>query len=48
MLVKLLKADWPLERVRDALAALELRTDVRGEKLSLEQFAALTKLLAAS
>jgi 16S rRNA (adenine1518-N6/adenine1519-N6)-dimethyltransferase len=48
MLVKLLKADWPLERVQDALAALNLRTDVRGEKLSLEQFAALTKLLAAS
>ena len=46
MLVKLLKEDWPLPRVPDALVALQLRSDVRGEKLSLEQFVALTKILA--
>jgi len=46
MLVKLLKEDWPLPRVQDALATLQLRSDVRGEKLSLEQFVALTKILA--
>jgi len=48
MLVKLLKAGWPLARVQDALATLQLRADVRGEKLSLEQFVALTKILAAA
>jgi 16S rRNA (adenine1518-N6/adenine1519-N6)-dimethyltransferase len=45
MMVKLLKADWPVEKVQEALARLELRPDVRGEKLSLEQFVALTRIL---
>jgi 16S rRNA (adenine1518-N6/adenine1519-N6)-dimethyltransferase len=45
MMVKLLKADWPPEAVAAALVALELRPDIRGEKLSLEQFVALTKIL---
>ena len=48
MMAKLLKADWPLAKVQDAVATLELRADVRGEKLSLEQFVALTKILAGS
>jgi 16S rRNA (adenine1518-N6/adenine1519-N6)-dimethyltransferase len=48
MMVKLLKADWPAEKVQEAIAALGLRSDVRGEKLTLEQFVALTKILAAS
>ena len=48
MLVKLLKAEWPVEKVQAALAAMELRPDVRGEKLSLEQFVALTKVLTSA
>jgi 16S rRNA (adenine1518-N6/adenine1519-N6)-dimethyltransferase len=48
MMAKLLKADWPLEKIQEALAALKLRPDVRGEKLSLEQFAALTRILAGT
>lgn len=47
MLVKLLKQNWPAEKIMAALEQLQLRPDVRGEKLSLEQFAALTRLLAA-
>ncbi len=45
MMVKLLKADRPLAKVQGAIAALQLTADVRGEKLSLEQFVALTKIL---
>lgn len=45
MLVKLLKAEWPLEQVQAALVELDVRPDVRGEKLSLDQFVALTKIL---
>jgi len=45
MLVKLLKADWPLVEIQNALVMLKLSADVRGEKLSLEQFVALTKIL---
>ena len=45
-MAKLLKAEWPLERIHSALAQLQLSADVRGEKLSLEQFVALTKILA--
>jgi len=45
MLVKLLKSDWPLEKVVAALERLQLRPDIRGEKLSLEQFAGLTNML---
>ncbi len=47
MLVKLLKQNWPVEKITAALEQLQLRPDVRGEKLSLEQFVALTRLLAA-
>jgi 16S rRNA (adenine1518-N6/adenine1519-N6)-dimethyltransferase len=47
MLVKLLKQNWPTEKISTALHQLQLRPDVRGEKLSLEQFVALTRLLAA-
>jgi 16S rRNA (adenine1518-N6/adenine1519-N6)-dimethyltransferase len=45
MMGKLLKADWAPEKIQAALAELELRPDVRGEKLSLEQFVALTRIL---
>jgi 16S rRNA (adenine1518-N6/adenine1519-N6)-dimethyltransferase len=47
MLVKLLKQNWPVEKITAALEQLQLRPDVRGEKLSLEQFVVLTRLLAA-
>jgi 16S rRNA (adenine1518-N6/adenine1519-N6)-dimethyltransferase len=46
-MAKLLKADWPLPKIMAALATLNLSADVRGEKLSLEQFVALTNILAA-
>ena len=46
MMAKLLKQNWPTENLTSALAELQLRPDVRGEKLSLEQFVALTKILA--
>lgn len=47
MMVKLLKTDWPLEKITAAQERLQLRPDVRGEKLSLEQFVELTRLLLA-
>ena len=47
MLVKLLKQQWPVEKITAALEQLKLRPDVRGEKLTLEQFVALTRLLIA-
>jgi 16S rRNA (adenine1518-N6/adenine1519-N6)-dimethyltransferase len=47
MMVKLLKADWPLAKVQEAIATLQLTADIRGEKLSLEQFVELTRLLLA-
>ena len=37
----------PVEKITAALEQLQLRPDVRGEKLSLEQFVALTRILAA-
>jgi len=46
VMTKLLKQNWPVERLSAALNTLKLRPDVRGEKLSLEQFVALTKILA--
>lgn len=45
MMLKLLKADWPLEKLQIAIAALNISPQERAEKLSLEQFVALTKLL---
>jgi 16S rRNA (adenine1518-N6/adenine1519-N6)-dimethyltransferase len=47
MMVKLLKQSWPVEKIAAALEQLKLRPDVRGEKLSLEQFVELTRLLIA-
>ena len=46
VMTKLLKQNWPAETLTTALNELKLRPDVRGEKLSLEQFVALTKILA--
>ncbi len=45
-MVKLLKAEWPMATISETLAALQLPLDVRGEKLSLEQFVTLTKIFA--
>ena len=47
MMVKLLKQNWPVEKIIAALEQLKLRPDVRGEKLSLEQFVDLTRRLVA-
>ena len=47
MMAKLLKVDWPAEKIASALEQLRLKPDVRGEKLSLEQFVELTRLLLA-
>lgn len=47
MMVKLLKQNWPVEKISSALERLRLRPDVRGEKLSLEQFVNLTRQLVA-
>ena len=45
MMVKLLKADWPAEKLQQALTELNVSPMERAEKLSLEQFVALTTLL---
>ena len=45
MMAKLLKADWPMEKLQAAMAALKLSPQIRAEKLSLEQFVELTRRL---
>jgi 16S rRNA (adenine1518-N6/adenine1519-N6)-dimethyltransferase len=45
-MIKLLKVQWPEETIANAIAQLGLPADVRGEKLTLEQFVTLTKSLA--
>ena len=45
MMMKLLKQDWPVEKLTAAFAALNISPMERGEKLSLEQFVELTRLL---
>lgn len=46
MMLKLLKTEWPLEKLQAAFITLNISPQERAEKLSLEQFAALTRLLA--
>jgi 16S rRNA (adenine1518-N6/adenine1519-N6)-dimethyltransferase len=46
MMMKLLKADWPEERLKQAFAELKISPQERAEKLGLEQFVQITKLLA--
>ena len=48
MMIKLLKADWPPARLQAVMADLDLAPTIRAEKLSLEQFVALTCGLNAS
>jgi 16S rRNA (adenine1518-N6/adenine1519-N6)-dimethyltransferase len=45
MMLKLLKQDWPKEKLEAAFAELKISPQERAEKLSLEQFVALTNLL---
>lgn len=45
MMLKLLKTEWPLEKLERAFAGLKISPRERAEKLSLEQFVKLTKLL---
>ena len=46
MMMKLLKTEWPLERLQSAFTALSISPQERAEKLSLETFVALTLRLA--
>jgi 16S rRNA (adenine1518-N6/adenine1519-N6)-dimethyltransferase len=45
MMMKLLKQNWPVERLSKAFEELELSPQIRAEKVSLEQFVRLTQLL---
>jgi len=47
MMLKLLKQDWPKERLAAAFGELNISVQERAEKLSLEQFVALTKILVS-
>ena len=45
MMFKLLKQRWPAEQLVPIFAAVGLDEKIRAEKVSLEQFVALTRLL---
>jgi len=45
MMLKLLKQDWAVDKLAAAFAELKISPQERAEKLSLEQFVALTKIL---
>jgi 16S rRNA (adenine1518-N6/adenine1519-N6)-dimethyltransferase len=47
MMSKLLREDWPEDRLRQALAELGVSRQARAEYVSLEQFVGLTEVLAA-
>jgi 16S rRNA (adenine1518-N6/adenine1519-N6)-dimethyltransferase len=46
MMMKLLKQEWPAEKVSAAFERVGLSPQIRAERVSLEQFVELTKLLA--
>ena len=48
MMRKLLKQDWPVAALDAALSELGIAAEERAERVSLEQFARLTELLAGS
>jgi 16S rRNA (adenine1518-N6/adenine1519-N6)-dimethyltransferase len=48
MMLKLLKQDWPKEKLDAVFAELNISPMERAEKLSLEQFVALTKRLSGT
>ena len=45
MMLKLLKQDWPAERLDAALIALKISPQIRAEAVTLDQFVALTRHL---
>jgi 16S rRNA (adenine1518-N6/adenine1519-N6)-dimethyltransferase len=45
MMLKLLKQDWAVDKLAAAFAELKISPQERAEKLSLEQFVSLTKIL---
>ncbi len=45
MMLKLLREDWPVEKLERGFEELKIPAQERAEKLSLEQFVELTKLL---
>jgi 16S rRNA (adenine1518-N6/adenine1519-N6)-dimethyltransferase len=47
MMLKLLREDWPVERLERAFAELKIPVQERAEKLSLEQFVQLTETLSS-
>ena len=47
MMLKLLKQDWAADKLAVAFTELRISPQERAEKLSLEQFVALTKILTA-
>jgi 16S rRNA (adenine1518-N6/adenine1519-N6)-dimethyltransferase len=46
MMLKVLKQDWPKEKLEYAFEELSISKQERAEKLSLEQFVAVTKILS--
>jgi 16S rRNA (adenine1518-N6/adenine1519-N6)-dimethyltransferase len=48
MMLKLLKTEWPLEQLEHAFAELKISPQERAEKLSLEAFVALTRILTGN
>jgi len=46
MMMKLLKQDWPVDRLAAVFEELKISPQERAEKLGLEQFVALTKMLS--
>jgi 16S rRNA (adenine1518-N6/adenine1519-N6)-dimethyltransferase len=47
MMLKLLREDWPVEKLAGAFEELKISSQERAEKLSLEQFVELTRRLTA-
>ncbi len=45
MMLKLLKQDWPVERLTAAFQELQISPQERAEKLSLEKFVKLTTII---
>ncbi|WP_202796929.1 16S rRNA (adenine(1518)-N(6)/adenine(1519)-N(6))-dimethyltransferase RsmA [Pedosphaera parvula] len=48
MMLKLLKQNWPVEKLTAAFEELQLSPQIRAEKVSLEQFVRLTQILDGS
>lgn len=46
MMLKLLKADWPMTALQEAFAQTGISEKARAESVTLEQFVAMTRLLA--